>query len=165
MPNTICDDLGLHCPEVHELMNRVPSAITRWGLSVMAIIMTVSVAIASFIEIPVTKELQFSMNYGSTGENPMIIVEIPPALLEKVSDGDRRIMLMSDAFPSEYNKTIPAEITQISRFPGADGLYVAQADVPEMVERRLCTFGFDVKGKALVTVSHTTVLRMLFSKK
>ncbi len=52
---------NLRSEEVREIMNRIPPIIQRWGITIMAIILTILCFIANYIKIPIVEECNFVM--------------------------------------------------------------------------------------------------------
>lgn len=52
----ILTDPDIHCPEAQEVMGRIPSAIVRWGMTLMAVIVSGMVVAACFLDWPETEE-------------------------------------------------------------------------------------------------------------
>ncbi len=61
-----CKNVELLSEEVQEVMNRIPSAIVRWGMTVMAIIVTGLLIVAAYLPWPESVVVPFEGNlYGS----------------------------------------------------------------------------------------------------
>lgn len=90
------NDIELRSEEVQEIMNRVPPAILRCGITVMALIVATFFAIAFFIEIPVTEDCTFTMDTDKTKN----IIYMSQSALKSVQSGDTtEVRLHSDIAP------------------------------------------------------------------
>lgn len=94
-------DVELLSEEVQEVMNRIPSAVVRWGMTVMAVIVACLLLMAAYLPWPETIERSFEGHLeGSKAE---IYVSLPSEYLKLVPLlNNKNVILYSAVLPEEY---------------------------------------------------------------
>lgn len=151
------NDIELRSEEVQEVMNRVPPAILRWGITVMAVIVAVFICLASFIKIPITEECPFTMIWENNADYPTIKISIPPSAIQAVVSGDKTVRISSNALPNEFSNGIAAIITEVSSSVLPDGSYEAAVKLSPDIIELLSKDRIMINGTASIVVSHKTL--------
>lgn len=149
------NNVELRSEEVQEVMNRVPPAILRIGITIMALIIAIFFSIAFFVEIPVAEDCTFTMDTDEAKN----IIYLSQSSLKSVQSGDTtEVRLHSDMFPSEYSSGISTVITMNQISLDSTGNYVAVFRTPPEIEAYLSYRRFTIKGTATMIVTNTTLL-------
>lgn len=77
---TDADRLEQLCPEAREVMERIPSAVIRWGMTVMALVAVGMLAAACLIRWPETAECPCSLTPTERGDSCMVTVRLTPGV-------------------------------------------------------------------------------------
>lgn len=75
------------CPEAREVMDRIPSAVIRWGMTVMTVIVAGMLAAACFIRWPVIVECPCNVQMP-TADTCCVTVQLPPKVIEYITRGN-----------------------------------------------------------------------------
>ncbi len=79
-------EVELLSAEVQEVMGRMPPAIVRWGMTVMALIVAGMLAAAAYVRWPETAEYPFEGEFDGVAFN--VAVSLPPETLQYISSED-----------------------------------------------------------------------------
>lgn len=152
-------EVELHSGEVQEVMRRIPSALVRWGMTIMALIVAGLLAAAAFIRWPETAESEFL--WRGDGAASVITARLSPETVKALSDGtELSTTLYSPMFPDEYaERGVPCSIAEISTVSGPDGFYSArlECEAPPGIDSR-----YEIRGTLLLMISDKTLLQRLF---
>lgn len=147
--------------EVQEVMNRIPSAIIRWGMTLMAIIMAGLLIAAAYIPWPQVVECPFE---GSLyGTKAVICVTLPPETAKHMSyaNGKRSVTLYSSMFSNEFDNGLSGIINEIYFRNNYNDSCTAKMDI-ELSNKRICNDTIHVfSGNILLTVSNATLFQRI----
>lgn len=108
-------DVELLSEEVQEVMNRIPSAIVRWGMTIMAVIVGGILVAATYIKWPKTIESPFEGQ--QIGNNTVVLkTALSPETLNYLLHADEQsICIYSPMFQQKYSSDgITGRIMKIS---------------------------------------------------
>ena len=95
--STSYKDVELLSEEVQEVMSRIPSAIVRWGMTVMAIIVVGMLIVAAYVPWPRTIEYPFEGHHD--GAKALINVTLTDAEGKRVKMGVAGVEAAERRFP------------------------------------------------------------------
>lgn len=116
-------DVELLSDEVQEIMNRIPSAIIRWGMTIMAVILSGILIAAAYIKWPKTIESPFE------GQQIGNIVTLKTTLSSEALNyllhkNEQSICIYSPMFQQKYSSDgVTGIITNISTFSRSNDQY------------------------------------------
>lgn len=107
-------EVELLSAEVQEVMGRMPPAIVRWGMTVMALIVAGMLAAAAYVRWPETAEYSFEGEFD--GGAFIVAVSLPPETLQYISSDDGcYVTLYSPVFPDTHEERgISGKISSIA---------------------------------------------------
>lgn len=153
------NNIELRSEEVQEVMNRIPPAIQRWGLTIMIVITGIFISIAFLVKIPITEECQFSVTWEQEGSKPSIKVSLSNATATSVlSKGGAEVRLYSLDFPKELRNTIYTTILSDSIYQNSNGSYSASVKIDAHIVEILSKDRAAIIGSAYVVTSHKTLI-------
>jgi hypothetical protein len=150
------NNVELRSEEVQEIMNRVPPAILRCGIIVIAVAVAILIGIASFITIPVTESCKVVIT--NTGCPPQAVIYITPSALPTVLSGSTTATLSSPLISAD---PVVATISAVRTDTLVGGAYPAILSLPPLIAipRRPQL----IEATADVTVSSKTLFTHLRS--
>lgn len=160
--NNSCKAVELRSEEVQEVMNRIPPAIVRWGMTIMTIIVTGLLFAATFIPWPETIECMFEWHDGN---EPYIKASLSPETLKLItSERKCNVFLYSPMFNGEYsNKTIPCIITNFTVEDCKDNNYIVQLNI-SLPKKNVILNGQGV-GTILIIITNKTLFQYIIEHK
>lgn len=98
-------DVELLSEEAQEVMSRIPSAIVRWGMTLMAIIVAGLIIAAIYLPWPHSKEYAFEGTLD--GAKAIIFVTLPAETIKYISKTNGRygVTLYSPLFSDDYSES------------------------------------------------------------
>lgn len=162
MPREI-HNFELMSEEAQEVMSRIPSSLIRWGITVIAIIIGVLLFLAMTVKIPIQETCEFTLTWDSDSTTvPCISIKIPSYAIQSVLNGTKEVVLISDAFPKEYDSKVNATIDFLSEKPiriEEKQYYMAYAHIlPKDIEV-LSLNKITIVGNASFVIGYDTLLR------
>lgn len=155
-------EVELLSEEVQEVMSRIPSAIIRWGMTVMAIIVIGLLVATAYVPWPQTIECPFE---GSLkGTTAVIFVTLSPETARYMShvDAKRSVTLYSPSFSNDLDNGISGIINEISygnKYYGSDKAKLDIELFGLMTDNdRIQLFS----GNILLIVSESTLFQRIF---
>lgn len=150
--------------EVQEVMNRIPSAIVRWGMTVMAIIVSGLLITATYVPWPETME--FTFEGSCDGAKASITVTLSPEAVRALSHAKHsHVTLYSPVFSNGYPENgIEGIINQVSIINTLQG-YTACLQIL-FIDANFCYTTNKFSGKMLLILSDSSLLqRMIYNVK
>lgn len=153
------NNIELRSEEVQEVMNRIPPAIQRWGITTLALIVGVLLAIANFVEIPVTQECEFVI-YTKAREDKLVVSMIIPesAIQSVISNDSTKVILHSNLFPSNFRNGIAVVIYQEDILSRPDNRFEVPVHLPAEAESLFLNTRMSISGTANIIASYKTLL-------
>ena len=74
------DPLEQRCPEAREVMDRIPSAVIRWGMTVLTLIVAGMLAAACLIRWPETAECPCMLIPTESGDSCLLSIRLTPSV-------------------------------------------------------------------------------------
>jgi len=159
-------NIELMSEEAQEVMNRIPSSLIRWGITVIAIIIGLLIVCATIVKFPLQQTCEFILTWDSCKKaSPCITIKIPSSAIQSVVNGSRDVILMSDALPKECDSKVNAIIDSVSNNPiriGDKQYYIAHAHLFSKDIEILSSGKITIVGEASVVVGYTTLIKDLF---
>ena len=155
-------DVELLSQEVQEVMQRIPSFIIRWGMSIIAIIISGMLIDSGYIRWPKTIECTFE---GLQMERVVILtVTLPDEIVQYLlhHPQERDVNLFSPMFSEMYSSTgVLGTIVDISVLKNLNNEYLTELNVkvPDAVTFHNTNDVF--YGKMLLIVSEKTLLQLM----
>lgn len=153
------NDIEIRSEEVQEVMNRIPPTIQRWGITVLALIVGVLLAIANFVKIPVTQECDFTIYTGAGEDKLMVSIIIPESAVPSVISNDStEVVLHSELFSSDFRNGISVVV-----YPGdirsrPDNRFEVSVHLPAEAEDRFLNTRLSISGTANIIASYKTLI-------
>lgn len=154
-------DVELLSEEVQDVMNRIPSAIVRWGMTIMAIIVTGLLVVTAYLPWPETMECTFEGN--SDGSKAVIYVTLAPETAMIISrTNNPRVTLYSHMFSDEFaDNGISGIITAVSSGHYVDNQYNTQLNIKLLNTENRCNPTYALSGNILLIISENTLFQRL----
>lgn len=161
--STSYKDVELLSEEVQEVMSRIPSAIVRWGMTIMAIIVIGMLIVAAYVPWPRTMEYPFEGHHD--GAKVLINVTLTDAEVRVMSHAKHRnVTLYSPMLSNEYTENgLSGIITDISFENHTNDGYniILSIELSNAVINQDTSNAFS--GNVLLMVSEETLLQRLMS--
>lgn len=165
MPREI-NNFDLMSEEAQEVMNRIPSSLIRWGITVIAIIIGMLLFMAMTVKIPLQETCEFMLTWDSNNaSDPCVSIKIPSQAIQSVMNGSKDVILISEALPKECNSKVNAIIDSISNNPIKiidTHYYIAHAHLFSKDIEILSNNKITIVGEVLIVAGHTTLIKKLF---
>lgn len=154
-------DVELLSEEVQEVMSRIPSAIVRWGMTLMAVIVIGLFIASAYIRWPQIIECQFE--WFPSEDKSEIIATLPyEALSHILSQKDIEITLYSPLFPSEYSENgVSGIITGFEVYSKRSDSYKIHLniDINDIIIKK--DKGSKIVGSLVIIIEDDTLLKNL----
>lgn len=156
------NNIELRSDEVQEVMNRIPPAIQRWGITIIALVVLIFVSIACFVRIPVMEECKFTIIWEDGESEPTAKIFISALALQSVLLNDtHEIRLYSDLFPKEYSNGVSVMVKSKQISLSSEDMYEASFEIPSEIKIYLSNIRLSINGTARIVVSYKTLLDSL----
>lgn len=161
----IVNEIGsieLRSDEVQEIMNRVPVAIVRWGITIIAIILALLMGISALVDWPDLVEVPCELSWCDRNDAFIVNIDLTPELLHRIICNNGLDCMVSIPVLDEESCRIPKILKDdVKR---VDNEYYA------IVAVHMDTKGLDIpqdfyplNGKAKFVVSNRTLFQRLFN--
>lgn len=154
----------LRSEEVQEVMNRIPSAIVRWGMTVMAVVVIGLLVASAYIRWPQTIECPFE--WIPSENNTVITATLTPdALTHMSSHKVIEATLYSPTFPAEYSENgVSVVITDYTVVNNREDSYIVhlKIDLPYKIIKE--DSELKILGNLLIITSDNTWLEYLINR-
>lgn len=116
-------DIELLSEEVQEVMNRIPSVIIRWGMTIMAVILGGILIATTLIKWPITIECPFEGQL--IGDTVVLKTTVSYEILNYLLHRDeQRVCIYSPMFDQKYSSDgITGRVTDITTFNYSNSQY------------------------------------------
>lgn len=158
--------IDLMSEDAQEVMSKIPTKILRWGITVLGVIITSLIIFAYNIKMPVTETCDFTLEWDSD-EEPNIVVYIPSSAIQSLFDGHNEVVLISDAFPKEYNSKVTAKIISVNDRPVIKNnkpYYIAHVHLTSKIMENLSKNKIEIFGTAIITTGHAAIIDNIFKQ-
>jgi len=152
-------DVELLSEEVQDVMNRIPSVVTRWGMTIMAIILGGILIATTLIKLPKTIECPFEGQ--QIGDTVVLKTTVSSETLNNLLHRDeQRICIYSPMFEQKYSSDgIIGDITAISTFRHSNDHYNTTLTV--VLDCDNITTDSIFYGEIQFTISEKTLLQSI----
>ena len=158
-------EIELRSEEVQEVMNRVPSAILRYGSGVLLGIVLLLLGGSAWFSYPETVVTECVLTLGSD-HLPQAKTQVPMQDIGKIAMG-QRVVIHLTGFPEETYGFMEGSITAVSEFPDEMGNYVLSVGLTaETVERCKAVLSIikETEGTAKIIIKERTLLECFFKQ-
>lgn len=127
----------LHSEEVHEIINRPPSWLVRWGITLLFSLTVVLIGGCWLIKYPeiVSVPVILTSSVEPRGDHFQGLVKISQANLGKISVG-QKVLVKLEAYPDSKYGMVEGILSHISLSSGKDGAYSGYISFPEKLKTR-----------------------------
>ena len=152
-------DVELLSEEVQDVMNRIPSAIIRWGMTVMAVILGGILIASAYIRWPQIIECSFEGH--QVGNIVVLKTALSPKAMNYLLHGDEKsIRVYSPMFQQKYSEDgINAKIKNISILSYSNDQYNTTLTV--VLDHNKVTVDSIFYGNIQFIVSENTLLQSI----
>lgn len=159
--NNLGKAVELRSEEVQDVMNRIPSAIVRWGMTMMAVIVTGLLIVAAYLPWPETMECTFEGNSYGTGA--VIYVTLAPETAGIISRANNLyVTLYSPMFSDEFaDNSISGIITDVSIRHQAGNEYTTLLNIEFLNTENRCDTTYALSGNILLILSDNTLFQRM----
>lgn len=151
-------DNGLHCKNVQNIINKVPSSIVRYGISIVALIL-VLLSTAVFY-ITYSESIKFKATITSTNNHDIYAVGlIPYQHIHRIENG----MTGKIKFKNQSNNQLISTKITIKEIEdnlvNIDGSRYFTVKL-SFAEKEEIPFETDISGKAVIVISNNTIISL-----
>ena len=157
--NNLGKAVELRSEEVQEVMNRIPSMVVRWGMTIMAVVVVGLLVTSAYIRWPQTIECPFEW-IPNENKSEIIATLSPEALTHITAHKDIMVTLYSPIFSDEYSeKGVSGTIIGFTMDNSRSGSYVVtlNIDLPDKIIKEGC--GPRIVGNLMFLISDDTLLK------
>ena len=156
------DQLEQRCPEAREVMDHIPSAVIRWGMTVIALIVAALLAAACLVRWPETAECPCSLTPTERGDSCTVTVRLTPGVAAALAkEKSLEFSIISPLI--DTSSACRATVTQsdISGFHDGTPEVTAAAGIPHGI--RLPETGTStLEARAIFIISERRLILHLF---
>ena len=154
-------EVELLSEEVQEVMNRIPSAIVRWGMTVMAIIVVGMLIVAAYVPWPRTMEYPFEGHHD--GAKALINVTLTDEEVRVISHAKHRnVTLYSPMLSDEFTDNgLSGIITDVSVRHHVDNEYNTELNIKLLNTENRCDTMRTFSGNILLFLSENTLFQRI----
>lgn len=158
-------EVELLSEEVQEVMSRIPSAIVRWGMTVMAIIVVGMLIVAVYLPWPESLEVPFEGH--RYGYKAVVCISLPSENIRKLlhTGNKQNITLYSPIFSSEYYPNgISGIINDISVVNSTGDGYTTILDIELYNPNNDRDTSSKFSGNILIVISNKTLFQRIYEQ-
>lgn len=151
--------------DVQEVMNRIPSAIVRWGMTVMAVIVAGLLIVAAYLPWPESIEVPFEGHRYS--HKAVVRIPLPSENVREIlhTDNKQSITLYSPIFSSGNSQNgISGIINDISVESSTGNGYTTLLDIELCDTNNDCDTISTFSGNILIVLSNKTLFQRIYEQ-
>ena len=160
--NETVNDTELRCPEAREVMERIPSGIIRWGMTVMALIAGAMLIAACIVRWPETAECPCSISPTEYGDFCRVTISLTPQVaVQLTAEGALDFTVASPLLPDELPFKGTVTVHDIYGF--RDGVPEASVGITLPQDTELPVIGTHLlEARAIFIISERRLIYHLF---